>query len=493
KSHTSMALWDFKVSKPDLVAWWGGDIGMAAGVELRRETYGDDRDKRLDGTITYTDLALNTTGSDVMGVSPTPDTSGARNVQGAFIEFAIPLVPRGEIPGVYALDLQLAARYENYSLFGDTTKPKVALSYRPFEFLQLRSAWSQGFRAPNLPQQYERGIQRSNSRTDYIRCEIALRNNDIANFDDCTGSLSVISNRSGNEKLTPEESENFTVGLTFETTFMPRRFGRFIATIDYWKIEQTDIIGIFGDANALTYDYFLRLQGKTNPNVLRATATDAQFADFESSGLPGSGLNIRDNAPGTVIGVIDNYRNLGPREVEGMDYTLAYSIDDTPLGDFDVKVNAAQLLTFYQTPGPEQQEMLDAQAAGIIDPSINIVGAEDLIRQNGRPEWRWTATVTWRKGDWGAGYYTSYVGDVEDTSASLPDGTNWAVDDVQTHNLYVQYTLDNDSFLDGTRLRIGARNLFDEQPPLADSDMGFLGELHSPRGRVIYASIRKRF
>ena len=47
--------------------------------------------------------------------------------------------------------------------------------------------------------------------------------------------------------------------------------------------------------------------------------------------------------------------------------------------------------------------------------------------------------------------------------------------------------------IDQTRVRIGARNLFDEQPPLADSDLGFLGELHSPRGRVIYASIRKRF
>jgi iron complex outermembrane receptor protein len=486
KSHTSMAMVDFKVSNASLFEWWGGDIGMAAGVELRRETYGDDRDKRLDGTITYTDLAGVTTGSDVMGVSPTPDTSGARNVQGAFIEFAVPLAPRGEIPGIYSLDLQLAARYENYSLFGSTTKPKIALSYRPFEFLQLRGAWSEGFRAPNLPQQYERGIMRSNSRTDWIRCEVQQRLGTIPNFEACSSSVSVISNRSGNESLTPEESENLTYGVTFETTFLPRKFGRFTATLDYWKVEQTDIIGIFGDANHLTYDYFKRLNGGSNPNVIRDNPTAQQQTDWTNAGFAGV-------APGNILQVTDNYRNLGPREVEGVDIGVFYSIDDTPLGDFDIKVNAAKLLTFFQTPGTEQQELLDAQAAGTIDPSIAIVGAESLIRQNGRPEWRWTATVTWRKGDWGAGYYTAYVGDVEDTSATLADGTRWVVDDVQTHNLYVQYSFDNDSFLDGTRLRIGARNLFDEQPPLADSDLGFLGELHSPRGRVIYASIRKRF
>jgi iron complex outermembrane receptor protein len=492
-SHTSLAMWDFKVSTPELFTYWAGDVGMAAGVEMRRETYGDDRDKRLDGTVGFTDLAGVTTGSDVMGVSPTPDTSGARNVQSAWLEFAVPLVPKGEIPGIYSLDLQLAGRAENYSLFGSVAKPKVALSYRPVDFLQFRAAWSQGFRAPNLPQQYERGIMRSNGRTDWIRCEVQKRNGDIGNFDDCAASVSVISNRSGNQDLTPEESENFTVGMTFETTFIPREWGRFTATVDYWKVEQTDIIGIFGDANALTLDYLLRVQGQGDPtlpqsygNVQRQAPTAQETADWVAAGFTG-------DAPGRVLQVVDNYRNLGPREVEGVDIGLFYSIDDTPLGDFDVKLNAAQLLTFYQTPGPEQEAMLAAQAAGLIDPTISIVGAESLIEQNGRPEWRWTGSITWRKGDWGIGYYTAYVGGVDDTSATEADGTPWRVDDQQTHNLYFQYSFNTDDWADGTRIRFGARNIFDEQPPLADSDLGFLGELHSPRGRVVYAQLRKRF
>ena len=486
KSHTSMAMWDFKVSRGDLFAVPAGAVGLAAGVELRRETYGDDRDARLDGAITFTDLAGVTTGSDVMGVSPTPDTSGARNVQSAWLELAVPVVsPDMGIPLVYSIDLQLAARMENYSVFGSTTKPKIALSYRPFDFLQFRTAWSEGFRAPNLPQLYESGVQRSNGRTDWIRCEVQERNGAIANFDECGASVSVVSNRSGSTDLTPEESENFTAGVTFESTFMPREYGKVTLTFDYWSVDQTDIIGIFGDSNALTLDYLLRLTGGSNPNVVRAAPTAQDVIDFTAAGL---------TPVGAVVSVTDNYRNLSPREVEGVDFGVFYEIDDTPLGDFDIKINAAKLLTFFQTPGAEQQFLLDAQNAGVIDPTISIPGADDLIEQNGRPEWRWSATVTWRKNQWGAGYYTSYVGAVDDTSATLPDGTQWRVDDWQTHNLYVQYVFKKSgAWTDGTRLRFGGRNIFNTLPPLADSELGYLGELHSPRGATWYASIRKRF
>ncbi|HYD44307.1 MAG TPA: TonB-dependent receptor, partial [Phenylobacterium sp.] len=186
-SKTSLRLWDFKVSKRDLFTLPAGDVGVAAGVELRRETFSEDRDDRLDGTIVFTALDGTSNGSDVMGASPTPDTKGARNVQSGWLEFAVPVVSRDmNIPLVHSLDLQLAARYEHYTSFGDVLKPKVAAGWRPAEWLLIRGSWSEGFRAPNLPQLYERGIQRSNTRTDYARCEIARRNGQIPNFDACT-------------------------------------------------------------------------------------------------------------------------------------------------------------------------------------------------------------------------------------------------------------------------------------------------------------------
>ena len=114
-------------------------------------------------------LKLTTVMSDVMGASPTPDSSGARNTISAYLEFAVPLVsPEMDVPLMRSLDLQLAGRMEAYQGFSTVAKPKVALSWYPVRNLQLRGSWSQGFRAPNLPQLFENGIQRSNTRTDWI-------------------------------------------------------------------------------------------------------------------------------------------------------------------------------------------------------------------------------------------------------------------------------------------------------------------------------------
>jgi iron complex outermembrane receptor protein len=502
RSATSMTMADFRVSRPDLFEIWGGSVGFAAGVEFRHETYEDDRDDRLDGTIYYQpfwdpDLLDETEAeqliSDVMGASPTPDTEGDRDVFSAYAELALPIVsPDMNIPLVHSLEAQLAVRYENYTEFGDITRPRVAMAWSPTEWLMFRSAWSEGFRAPNLPQQHERGILRSNTRTDWVRCEAQLQNAVIANFDDCTQSQSVQSNRSGSETLEPETSENFTYGIVFQPTFMPSGWGEFTVTADYWSVEQDGVIGLLGDSNAITLDYLRRMNGSTNTNVIRAPADPDDITLFTGA-LDNNGDPL---APaGEILQVIDNYRNLGPREIDGYDIGIFYEVDDTPLGDWNVNLNFARLLTFFQAPGPEQQELLDAQAAGLIDPFPNVPGAESIIEENGRPKWRASSTITWRAGQWGAGLFSAYVGGVNDTGAALADGTLWRIKPWLTHNAYLQYTIeaDDSSLMDDVRIRLGARNILDEQPPLADADTGYIGDLHSPRGRTVYFSVRTRF
>jgi len=483
-STTSLTTGDLKISKNDLFTLPGGRVGMAAGVEFRRETFADDRDDRLDGTIAFVALDGSSNGSDTLGASPTPDSSGERDVFSAFLEFAVPLVsPEMNVPAIHSLDLQLAGRMESYQGFGSVTKPKVALSWYPVSWLQFRGAWSQGFRAPNLPQLFENGIQRANTRTDWIRCEADLRAGRVSNFDDCAQGQSIVSNRSGSRDLEPEESENLSLGATAQFK-LPDDWGSLTLTADYWEIRQKNVIGLFGDANALALDYLLRLQGSFNPNVQRVAPTPQDIADFAGTGI----------APvGDVIQVIDNYTNLTPRTVRGFDIGAYYQVRDTPLGYFSVRVNAARLLEFFQEPGALSQSLIDSQDDGTIDPTINIVGAESLIEENGRPKWRGTASVTWRGGDFGAGYYGSYVGSVNDTSALLADGTPFRVGSHTTHNLYLQYTLDGMGALDDTRLRIGARNILNTMPPLSDQSFGYIGDLYGNRGRVLYASLQKRF
>lgn len=495
RNSTTLASWDFKVSRPDLFEIWAGDVGAAIGVEARRETFKDDRDTRQDGTTNFTDIISGLTTNDLLGNSPSLDTSGARNVQSAYVEFQVPLVSQEmNIPFVQSVDMQLAGRYENFDTFGDVTKPKVALSWRPFDFLLFRSAWSEGFRAPNLQQQYETGLQRSNNRVDFIRCEAAVRQaaaNSLpppvftTNCPAVTGSTqSVISNRQGSTALQPEDSTNMTYGMVFESTFIPEEFGKVSFTADWWRIEQENVVGIFGDDNHILLDYVLRLNGDSNPAVVRAAPTPEQQAAVVGTGL---------EAAGDILFVNDNYLNLDARTVQGWDFGLYYDLDDTPLGDFSFRVNAALLDKFFQGVSPNGAIINAASAAGEIPAALTVGGQGDLIRRFGRPEWRYTGSATWRLNEWGAGWFTSYVGDVYDDGIVLSTtGENWIIDEYQTHNLYVQYELGHETD-SPTRFRLGVRNLTDETPPLADTNYGFLGDLHSPQGRYVYANVRKTF
>ncbi|HSX55563.1 MAG TPA: TonB-dependent receptor, partial [Sphingomonas sp.] len=451
--------------------------------EFRHETFADDRDPRLDGTIAFVALDGSSNGSDTMGASPTPDSKGSRDTFSAFLELAVPVIgPDMDIPLVRSLDLQLAGRMESYQGFGTVAKPKVALSWYPIPNLQFRGSWSQGFRAPNLPQLFENGIQRSNTRSDWIRCEADKRHTNATTFPASCNTQPIVSNRSGSQDLEPETSDSLSLGATAQFNFGSKG-GRLTVTADYWEIRQDNVIGLFGDTNALTLDYLLRLQGSSNPNVQRAAPTQDDIDQFAGTGL----------APvGDVIQVIDNYTNLSPRKVRGYDLGLYYQVKDTAFGDLSFRVNAARLLEFFQVPGPITQTLVDAQKAGTIPVVVNIVGAENLIKENGRPKWRASASVTWRSGEWGAGYYTSYVGSVRDTSVTLSDGTNFPVDPLMTHSLYLQFEPDG-GVLDNTRFRIGARNIGNALAPIADGSNGYIGDLYGNRGRQIYASVSKRF
>jgi iron complex outermembrane receptor protein len=78
-SVSTLASWDFRISKADFFALPAGDVGVAAGIEARRETQKDDRDARVDGTIKYTNAVTGVTyDSDLIGTSTSPDTKGDR-------------------------------------------------------------------------------------------------------------------------------------------------------------------------------------------------------------------------------------------------------------------------------------------------------------------------------------------------------------------------------------------------------------------------------
>lgn len=492
ESTSELALADFKVSNGNVFNIPGGSIGIAAGVEARYEAYEEDRDPRVDGTITYTDQVTGEfSETDIYGTSPTPDSSGSRNVLAGFAEASIPLVsPEMNIPLVDTFDIQLAARYEHYSDFGGSgIKPRIAAAWVPVPWLKLRGAYSQGFRAPNLIVVNE-GVDRSNAREDSYFCEAGVRNGTFATFADCTGfSEGRTERRSVSDDIGPEEDINITYGFVFQPRDIEgplRFFNPLTITVDRWEIERQDVVGVFGAENHISLDYLLRLQGSSNPNVVRAAPDADDIAFFAAAGL---------DPAGEIEFVRDTYDNNEDIDVEGIDYAIYYSIDDTPLGDFDLKLNATYLDTYFIALSPGAQQIRDAVDSGLISDEITVSQEGDIILQNGQPEWRASATMTWRHhSGFGAGVFVDYTSEFIDTGAGLnPAGDPFIVDEWTQTNMYLEYDIDSNGPLDETRIRVGANNIFDEDPPLADETNGYDAAYHSIRGRQVYFDVRKRF
>ena len=93
-----------------------------------------------------------------------------------------------------------------------------------------------------------------------------------------------------------------------------------------------------------------------------------------------------------------------------------------------------------------------------------------------------------------AGVLVNYVGSVFDTGTQQVNGQFYELPSFTTVNAYVQYRVPKDSgALSGTRFRVGARNLFDQAPPLASNNFGFLGSLHDAVGQFFYFELSKEF
>ena len=483
RTHTTLALADLKISRSDLIQLPGGDLGIAFGIEGRRETQEDNRDPNVSGENVFTDAVTGEVSlSNTAAVSPTPSTRGSREVFSAFAELAVPLVsPDMDVPLVHRLTAQVAGRFEHYSDFGSVAKPKVAVAWDVVDGFRFRGSYSQGFRAPNLEQTNTVQYARLGSNTDFYRCEADLRAGRIANFTACSRGISYPIFVSGNPDLQPEHSTNWTIGTVVEPD-LPAGAGRLTLTADYWSITQEGIVGQFGPQNALVLDYLLRLQGSSNPNVVRAAPTADDTPVFAGTGLAPAGAVIRIN---------DQFMNLQPQTVQGFDFGLFYRINNTGLGDFDFNFNAALLTKFSRDTPPPVQELFDARAGGQINIATPLTDASDLVGVRGRAEWRLTSSLTWSSGPVQIGAFANHISSVVDTNFLDAAGNPYRVDGQTTFNLYGQYTFENLAFADEIRLRVGVRNLTDEDPPLTAD--GYLGSLYNAYGRYWYANLGFRF
>lgn len=453
-STSTLALADLRISSPTAFNLFGRDIGTAVGVEWRRETYEDDRDPRIDGTINFVTTSGLVT-SDVMGTSPTPDTDGSRNVTSAYVELQVPLItPEQDIPLVRSVGTQLAARYERFSdIEEDVLKPKLALAWEVTDWLQFRAGYSEGFRAPNLEQINATEIRRvEENLTDLYLCALSQGAATIAaiNQSACGPAFrfNIEDIRRGGSSLKPEDSETISYGIVLTP------LDRLTLTVDFWRIEQSGIVGVFTATDHLNLDAVRRLeQGSSDPALER-------------------------NASGQPVRIFNEFLNLNTRTVRGVDVSVAYDFN-TPIGDFRAILDLARLNRLDQTPSSQSAELL---AAG-----LPATAGGSLIERDDNPRNRASATLSWQYGGVGASLFARYVGKVRDSTA-----LNFPVDDWLVVNGSASYKWQG-GWLDATTVRLGVNNILNEDPPLADEPFGYYATLHDNRGRYYYVQLSKSF
>ncbi len=470
-NSTSLYMFDFKASTPELFDLPAGPVGMLVGFESRKESYQDMRDPRINGQITYTVPAGPKTGetfpiiSDIVNSSATPDSSGSRTTYSLFSELAIPVHE--------TVDAQLAIRHEDSSDYGDATVGKFAIGWQPIDQVKLRYSASETFRAPALILVNEGFLGRSSSTTDHLLRYVAGDNIDDDNY-----SMQRVTE--GNPGLQPELGENESIGIVLEP------INNLIITMDKWSIETEDTVGIFGMTNAILLDTLMRIEGGAsectgNPNVIR-NSVPSEAVTWPSNLCPA----------GLVQQVLDYYVNTDTRLIEGMDTSIIYSID-TDYGDFGLKLVNVHYDTKNQEAGGDALLLSQAgQPGGLLDGLAPVRGVDNLLGLNGSIEDKYTMKMSWRKGPyevllsgthWDEFYESAHVETIDGVREM------WVVDAMSMLNLTLGYKFKND-----LRVRLQVKNIEDERAPLADETFSmYWGDLHTDFGRNYNIEFYKKF
>ena len=511
KDESTLKMFDFKISNDELFNLPAGPVGILLGFERREETYSDDRDPYLDGTITNEDCCNVTSAtrnhpftSGVLGSSPTVDVYGEKEVTSAFIEAVIPVTEK--------LDAQVAVRNEDFSDSESTTVSRLALGYDVNNLLKLRASISTAFRTPNILQMNQPYVTRTGTRNDAVQEYRIYKNNGDVRPASGSGFAAdyTISNtlhyRLGNPNLLPEESDNATFGIIITPT------DSLTITIDKWSIEKDNTIGLFGRNNSSVYDLLLRIQkgigGATNVAEMLAFCEGVNVVnpEFDKYAIEGSSV-LRDSNPsssydddffnagicpaGQQDTVYEPYQNLALRTVEGTDISVYYDFE-TSVGDFKITFQSSVTDKFDQEPSAAYLAVANAVADGTLPAYTVIEGFGDLINnENVGTDQKNTLKVNYRNGDWGASLTALNVGELFDNGVKSDDGQVYKIPSMTTANLsvYKKFTLKGND----ARLRLMIRNIADERAPLADGWFGFYSDIHRDDGRHYYLDLKMDF
>jgi iron complex outermembrane receptor protein len=135
---TTLLTEDVKIDG-DLYDLPGGPISFAIGAQHQTDKTSDNPD------------SLVSSGQTTGAVNFEP-TNGSRDSWSIYWETRVPITgPTWNFPGAYSLEFDYAERFEDYSDFGMTERPKISVRWQPIDSaLTLRASYIEAFHAPSL-------------------------------------------------------------------------------------------------------------------------------------------------------------------------------------------------------------------------------------------------------------------------------------------------------------------------------------------------------
>lgn len=436
-----------------------GEARGAFGVQYRQDDFAFRPDASLAQTNPVTPhLGLNglpdggnVGGSEIAGFNPQQALSGSTNSRELFAEVLLPVL--SDLPFVQSLELTLGYRYSDYSTIGGVAAYKADVEWGVVDGLRLRGGANRAVRAPSIGELYAptntsfpsvgtpsatglsgdpcdiRSSYRNGANAAQVRALCIAQGISAASVDSYQfGNNQVSGITGGNVNLEEETADTWSVGAVYQSRFQNAWLSGVSASIDYYNIEITNVIGTVGAAAQLQGCY--NAQGQ-NPTY---DASNGYCQLFQ-----------RDPLTGNVVQARELNQNLATLKTSGIDAQVDYRIDAADVGLPDIGAFNVNVVVGWL----ENWERQDT-AGG---PFINRTGTIDSVFGNTFPEWKLLTSVNWSKGPFGAGVRWRRVGEMTQF------GTTNVLEPLHYFDVNASWSIN-----DAVALRAGVNNVGDESP-----------------------------
>jgi iron complex outermembrane recepter protein len=441
-----------------------GPVVAAFGVEWRRESQDTDVD----------DIVL----AETTSLSVVPEIEAHFAVTEAFAELEIPVLEN--------VTAQLAARVADYSTIGTIYSYNAGGYWEPTDRLRLRGQYSRSQRAPTITEFFSAPRQDADSLLD--PCDglmpdgsgitppagsdfsaTVIANNCLSDagiqafFADPNNAGqpfefdgSVNAPNAGNNTLTEETADTFTVGAVWAPSFLDG----FTFIVDYYNIRVEDAIGAVSTQTTVDLCY-------GSPNF-----PNNRFCD----------VITRDASDGRVVEVINREENLNELLAEGIDVSVLWDFELPSVpGEFGLDLRYSRSLADeYEFVGNNGQPEREDSNGSMYDPTHEA-----------------RARLSWSEGDFYASYTLHYEsGGIDDLDLDPTDPLFYQADDQFVSSIYARYRLGEDG---NTSIYGGVSNMFDNLGPYMPGNFnsGSSSNLKGPQnhlvGRSFYVGVRTNF